>query len=42
MLVINADSEELKKHGEKQPVKMALCNWPISVPVLEPPFDLGM
>lgn len=41
MLVITADSEELKEHGEKQRFEMASCNWPISMPVLESPFDLG-
>lgn len=34
-------TEELKKHGEKQPFKMALCNCLTLMLVLEPPFDFG-
>lgn len=34
-------TEELKKHTEKQPFKMALDNWPTIMLLLEPPFDLG-
>lgn len=34
-------TEELKKRGEKQPFKMALCNCLTLMLVLEPPFDFG-